>query len=181
MSLRGSVGHLEQFKHFTLLGTKLYFQINAAKKYILLFWPPISLILIFLFICILWGGGGSLGKNLSEMPFPSQIDMVIPWQQLYKGLKRTELLLQSNPHSWPSFLIAVVSQFLGLFPFFFPHLLMVSLVKMVEQVLAKHVQFPQKSVTQVSPSPLTGHLVKDYCSYVHNFKAGFLYSKCLFS
>ena len=65
--------------------------------------------------------------------------------------------------------------------FFFPHLLMVLLVKMVEQVLAKHVQFLQKSVTQVSPSLLTGHLVKDYCSYVHNFKAGFLYSKCLFS
>ena len=127
------------------------------------------------------GGGGSLGKNLSEMPFPSQIDMVIPWQQLYKGLKRIELLLQSNPHSWPSFLIAVVSQFFGLFPFFFPHLLMVSLVKMVEQVLAKHVQFPQKSVTQVSPSPLTGHLVKDYCSYVHNFKAGFLFCKGLCS
>ena len=119
MSLRGSAGHQEQFKHFTLLGTKLYFQTNSAKKYILLFWPPISLILIFLFICTLWRGGGSLGKNLSEMPFPSQIDMVIPWQQLYKGLKRIELLLQSNPHSWPSFLIAVVSQFFGLFPFFF--------------------------------------------------------------
>ena len=119
MSLRGSAGHQEQFKHFTLLGTKLYLQTNSAKKYILLFWPPISLILIFLFICILWGGGGSLGKNLSEMPFPSQIDMVIPWQQLYKGLKRIELLLQSNPHSWPSFFIAVVSQFFGFFPFFF--------------------------------------------------------------
>ena len=73
MSLRGSAGHQEQFKHFTLLGTKLYFQTNSAKKYILLFWPPISLILIFLFIFTLWGGGGgSLGKNLSEMPFPSR-------------------------------------------------------------------------------------------------------------
>ena len=48
MSLRGSAGHQEQFKHFTLLGTKLYFQTNSAKKYILSFWPP----------CTLWWGGG---------------------------------------------------------------------------------------------------------------------------
>ena len=40
---------------------------------------------------------------------------------------------------------------------------------------------PPKSVTQVSPSPHTGHLVKDYCSYVHTFKAGFLFCKGLCS
>ena len=38
-------------------------------------------ILNFLFMCSLWEGGGSLGKNLSEIPFPCQIDMVILWKQ----------------------------------------------------------------------------------------------------
>ena len=52
-------------------------------------------------------------------------------------------------------------------------MVMVSLVTMVEQVLAKHdCSISKKSVTQVSPSPLTGHLIEDYCSYGHNFKAG---------
>ena len=63
----------------------------------------------------------------------------------------------------------------GVPPFFF-----VSCSKQVFYI-AKHVLFPKNGVTQVGPSPHTGHLVKDYCSYVHNLTAGFLFCNYLFS
>ena len=78
--------------------------------------------------------------------------------------------IQSNFHLWPPFFIAGLVS-----PFFF--------ISCFNQVLyiAKHVLFPKNGVTQVGPSPHTGHLVKDYCSYVHNLTAGFLFCNCLFS
>ena len=63
----------------------------------------------------------------------------------------------------------------GVLPFFF-----VSCFKQVFYI-AKHVLFPKNGVTQVGPSPHTGHLVKDNCSYVQNLTAGFLFCNYLFS
>ena len=63
----------------------------------------------------------------------------------------------------------------GVPPFFF-----VSCFKQVFYI-AKHVLFPKNGVTQVGPSPHTGHLLKDNCSYVQNLTAGFLFCNYLFS
>ena len=79
--------------------------------------------------------------------------------------------IQSNLHLWPPFFIAgLVSPF-----FFFHFLFQTGLLYSQTCFIPKKWCHTSRSISH------TGHLVKDYCSYVHNLTAGFLFSNCLFS
>ena len=102
-----------KFKHFTLLGTKLYFQTNSAKKLT----TNVINIDIFIYMYVVGWGGGVVWARIC---LKSLSPLRLTWSshENNKGIKGNNLLLQCNPHLWPLFFIAIVSHFFGMFLFF---------------------------------------------------------------